>query len=149
MKRLTVAGGGMAGLAAAARAAELGAAPLVLEKGDRLGGSMLISSGVVWRYAGFDRFRDECPDGDEALQRLVWERLDEALDWVEALGAPVVERETGNPLTVGRRFDPRGLTDALARAGGDVRLGTAVGDGTDGPLLLATGGFQGSPELVE
>ena len=47
---------------------------------------MLLSSGVVWRYRDFDEFRRQCPDGDEALQRLVWERLDEALDWLEGLG---------------------------------------------------------------
>jgi NADPH-dependent 2,4-dienoyl-CoA reductase/sulfur reductase-like enzyme len=39
----------MAGLVAAARARELGAEPVVLEKGNRAGGSMLLSSGVVWR----------------------------------------------------------------------------------------------------
>ena len=35
---------------------------------------MLISSCVVWRYGRFDDFRRECPAGDPALQRLVWER---------------------------------------------------------------------------
>ena len=74
----------MAGLVAAARARELGAGVRLLEKGDRPGGSMLLSSGVVWRYRDFDEFRRQCPDGDEALQRLIWERLDEALDWLEA-----------------------------------------------------------------
>jgi phytoene dehydrogenase-like protein len=37
---LVVAGAGMAGLCAAARARELGAEVAVLEKGDRAGGSM-------------------------------------------------------------------------------------------------------------
>jgi len=40
----------MAGLCAAARARELGADVVVLEKGDRPGGSMLLSSGFVWRH---------------------------------------------------------------------------------------------------
>ncbi len=44
----------MAGLAAAARARELGAEPVVLEKGGRAGGSMLLSSGVVWRHRTLD-----------------------------------------------------------------------------------------------
>jgi fumarate reductase flavoprotein subunit len=127
----------MAGLAAAGRARELGAEPLVLEKGDRPGGSMLLSSCVIWRHRDFDDFRSECPDGDERLQRLIFERLDEALDWLESAGAPVTERETGNPRTVGRRFDPVGLTEALAR---DVRLGASF-TGTERPLILATGGF--------
>jgi len=182
----------MAGLCAAARARELGGAPAVLEKGDRSGGSMLLSSGFVWRFRTFEEFRAECPDGDPRLQALVIERLDDGLDWLESLGAPVLTRETGNPRTVGRRFDTHGLTVALVRAAGDVRFGSPLGSdpgtrpegsvsgrdpsarpaepvlGSDtgtrrgGPLLgsdpgtrpepplvLATGGFQGSRELVE
>jgi succinate dehydrogenase/fumarate reductase flavoprotein subunit len=138
----------MAGLCAAARARELGAAPLVLEKGDRAGGSMLLSSCVVWRHRSFDDFRAECPGGDPALQRLVFYRLDEGLAWLEQLGAPVVERDTGNPRTTGFRFDPVGLTAALVEAaGGEIRFGR-VPDGDETPLILATGGFQGDPELV-
>src|SRR6476646_11990011 len=96
----------MAGLGAAARARDLGATPTVLEKGDRPVGSMLLSSGVVWRYRSLDEFRRECPGGDPVLQRLIVERLDDALDWLERTGVPPVEAETGNPRTIGRRFDP-------------------------------------------
>jgi len=39
----------MAGLSAAVRARELDAAPVVYEKGTRAGGSMLLSSCVIWR----------------------------------------------------------------------------------------------------
>src|SRR5580765_5207224 len=106
----------MAGLCAAVRARELGLAPTVLEKGDRA--------------------------GDPKLQGAIVERLDDALDWLESLGAPVVSAQTANPLTVGRRFDPRGLTEALLRAAGDVSFGrSAVPGDVTGPLLLATGGF--------
>jgi succinate dehydrogenase/fumarate reductase flavoprotein subunit len=134
----------MAGLVAAARARELGSSPVVYEKGTRPGGSMLLSSCVIWRYSSLDELRRQCPGGEERLQRLVWERLDDALDWLDSLGAPVTQAETENPLTTGRRFDPRGLTDALVRAAGDVRVGETAGE----PSILATGGFQGSPELV-
>jgi len=137
----------MAGLAAAARARELGVRPVVREKGARPGGSMLLSSCVIWRHRSWEEFRAECPGGDERLQRLVWERLDDAIGWLESLGAPVVAHETGNPRTVGKRFDPRGLTEALVRTAGDVRLETPL-EAVEGPLVLATGGFQGSPELV-
>jgi fumarate reductase flavoprotein subunit len=137
----------MAGLACAVRARELGGRPVVLEKGTRPGGSMLLSSCVIWRHRSWDDFRAECPGGDERLQRLVWEGLDEAIDWLESLGAPVVAGETGNPRTVGKRFDPRGLTDVLVRAAGDARLETPLGE-VERPLVLATGGFQGSRELV-
>lgn len=130
----------MAGLCAAARARELGAEPVVLEKGDRAGGSMLLSSGVVWRYRTLEGFRAECPDGDPALQRPIVERLDQGIAWLESLGARVVARATGNPRTVGMRFDPRSLRDALVRAAGEVELGQPVNE-TEGPLVLATGGF--------
>jgi succinate dehydrogenase/fumarate reductase flavoprotein subunit len=139
----------MAGLAAGVRAGELGADVVLHEKGDRAGGSMLLSSCVVWRYRDWERFRAECPGGDPELQRVVWERLDEALAWLEALGAPVVSRDTGNPLTTGIRFDPRGLTDALVRRAGGLCVGeplAAVAEGV--PTILATGGFQGDRELV-
>jgi succinate dehydrogenase/fumarate reductase flavoprotein subunit len=124
----------MAGLVAAARARELGAEPLVYEKGSRVGGSMLLSSGFAWRYRTLEVFREQCPGGDPALQRLIVERFDDALDWLESLGVELLTRETGNPLTVGARFDPRQLVDVLGR---DVRLGET----TDDPTILATGGF--------
>ena len=115
----------MAGLSAAARARELGATPLVHEKGTRPGGSMLLSSCVIWRFREWENFRAECPTGDEALQRVVWERLDDGIAWLELLGAPAVAHETGNPRTVGKRFDPRGLTEALMRAAGTFDSGSA------------------------
>ncbi|TML94061.1 MAG: FAD-binding protein [Actinobacteria bacterium] len=134
----------MAGLCAAVRARELGAAPVVYEKGTRAGGSMLLSSCVVWRFREWDDFRAECPTGDERLQRVVWERLDDGIAWLESLGAPVVERETGNPRTVGKRFGPGGLTDTLVRGADDVHLREAAVE----PQILATGGFQGNEGLV-
>jgi fumarate reductase flavoprotein subunit len=140
---ISVAGAGMAGLVAAARLHELGQEVVVREKGTRAGGSMLLSSCVVWRHRELQAFREECPGGDEVLQRLVWERLDEALEWLVAHGAPVVWEETGNPRTVGKRFDPRGVVDALAR---EVELG--VDGRADAPLILCTGGFAASSELV-
>jgi succinate dehydrogenase/fumarate reductase flavoprotein subunit len=133
----------MAGLVAAARLRELGRDVVVREKGTRLGGSMLLSSCVVWRHREWEDFRRECPGGDERLQRVVWERLDDAIGWLESRGAPVVWHETGNPLTVGKRFDPRGIVEALA---GEVELGA---DGcVDDVTILCTGGFAASSELV-
>src|SRR5919204_484605 len=111
---------------------------------------MLISSGVIWRYRELDRFHRECPRGDPALQRTLHERLDEDLDWLRSLGAPVEAEGTGNPLTSGVRFDPAGLTAALlAAAGGEVRLGDPLEAAPgDEPLVLATGGFAADSELV-
>jgi FAD binding domain-containing protein len=127
----------MAGLVAAARARELGAAPVVLEKGDRAGGSMLLSSGVIWRHRSAEDFRRDCPAGEPLLQRRIVDELDDALDWLESLGPTPVAVETCNSQTVGRRYDPRALTDVLVRAAGDVRPGTPFAEAQ----VLATGGF--------
>ena len=133
----------MAGLVAAARLRELGRDIVVREKGTRLGGSMLLSSCVVWRHREWEDLRRECPGGDERLQRVVWERLDEAIAWLESRGAPVVWHETGNPRTVGKRFEPRGVVEALS---GDVEL---QADGcTDDATILCTGGFAASSGFV-
>jgi FAD binding domain len=129
----------MAGLCAAARARQLGLDPVVHEKGTRPGGSMLLSSCVVWRHLTVDGFGEECPGGDPALQELIVERLDEALGWLVSLGAPVVWEDTENPRTTGKRFDPVGLTEVLVREAGGVQLETPFEGGE--PLVLATGGF--------
>jgi fumarate reductase flavoprotein subunit len=168
MPDIFVAGAGMAGLAAAAEAGRLGATPVVFEKLDRAGGSMRLSSGVIWRHRDFSNFREECPGGDERLQRLIFERLDADLDWLESLGAPVLQRDTGNPLTTGTRFEPERLTKALVEAAGGIasggraaaaslsgasagaiRLGEPLREPPAGaPLILATGGFGASRELL-
>jgi fumarate reductase flavoprotein subunit len=133
----------MAGLVAAARLRELGHEPRVLEKGTRVGGSMLLSSCVVWRHLEWEGFRTECPGGDERLQRLIWERLDEALLWLEALGAEPSWQDTENPLTTGRRYEPRALTRLLADAAGEIELESPLPESAEPPLILATGGFPG------
>lgn len=140
----------MAGLVAAARARELGAQRVVVyEKGSRPGGSMLLSSGVVWRHLDLQSFRDDCARGDERLQREIVGRLDDDLVWLERLGAPVVERQTGNERTRGWRFDVRGLTRALVRQAGELRLNEPLHELPGGvPVLLATGGFQGDRALL-
>jgi len=133
----------MAGLVAAVRLRQLGHEPRVLEKGTRAGGSMLLSSCVVWRHLEWDRFRAECPGGDERLQRLIWERLDESLGWLESLGSEPVWDDTENPLTTGRRYDPRALTQLLVEAAGGVEFETPLPDAAEAPMVLATGGFPG------
>lgn len=131
----------MAGLVAAARLRELGAAPRLIDRGTRAGGSMRLSSCVIWRYRDVATFRDECPGGDPELQAQIVERLDDAIAWLETLGARPVWQETGTPLTVGKRFDARELTDVLVRAAGDPELGTPVPADAPAPLVLATGGY--------
>ena len=98
------------------------------EKGDRAGGSMLLSSGVVWRHRDFERFRAECPGGDPALQRTVFERLDADLAWLESLGARAARARDRQPAHRPACGSTRAqLTEALvAAAGGTVRLRRAA-----------------------
>jgi succinate dehydrogenase/fumarate reductase flavoprotein subunit len=140
----------MAGLSAAAHAAHRGARVLLLEKGDRAGGSMLLSSGFVWRHRDFDDFRRECPGGDPELQRTLFDRLDDDLAWLESLGARPLLRETGNPLTCGARFDTHELTQALlAACGAPLRTGQPLKElPRDVPVVLATGGFHAATGLL-
>ena len=172
--QVIVAGGGLAGLVAALQALELGARVTLLEKGDRLGGSILYSSGYIWSYKDLPTFRREAPGGDPVLQRLILESLEADLDWLEDHGVPALARETGNPLTFGARFDPKlvvaALTDRIAASDGRILLQSAL-DGLEkdpgGRLngvrvasnqgrrteradaaILASGGFAANPDLV-
>ena len=171
---IIVVGGGLAGLVAALRAIELGARVTLLEKGDRLGGSFIYSSGYVWSYKDLRTFRREASGGDLVLQRLILEQLGTSLGWLEDLGVPVLTRKTGNPLTAGVRLDPKrtvaALADRIVAYGGRILLGTALAgltqesggriagvqtssnrerstEGADA-VILASGGFAGNAELV-
>ena len=171
--RVLVAGGGLAGLVAAARLLELGARVTLFEKGDSPGGSFLYSSGFIWSYIDLDTYRREAPGGDAGLQDLILERLKDGLNWLEELGAPVLTRETGNPLTFGARFDPdhtvSALVDRIAGSGGELFAETALEDLVKNPdgrvigariasggkepvtadaVILASGGFAANEELV-
>ncbi|MDQ3911232.1 MAG: NAD(P)/FAD-dependent oxidoreductase, partial [Actinomycetota bacterium] len=125
-----VAGGGLAGLVAAAEALELSTRVTLLEKGDRLGGSLVYSSGYIWSYKDLPTFRRQAPGGDSILQRLVLERLEADLDWLEDHGVNALTRETGNPLTFGARFDPKQVVATLANrisaSGGRMLLKSAL-----------------------
>jgi fumarate reductase flavoprotein subunit len=168
-----IAGGGLAGLTAALRAAELGVRVILLEKGDRPGGSFLLSSGYVWSYRDMPMYRREAPGGDATLQELILEQLGSGLDWLEGVGGVLLSRETGNPLTFGARFDPEltvtRLVGRIRTSGGEILTGTALEELTEyagritgvrafrsgqredyaaDAVVLASGGFAANPELV-
>jgi fumarate reductase flavoprotein subunit len=171
--RVVVAGGGLAGLTAALRAAELGARVTVLEKGDRPGGSFLLSSGYVWSYMDMPTYCREAPGGDAVLQRLILDRLASGLEWLEGVGGILLSRETGNPLTFGARFDPQrtaaALVERIRASGGEILTATALealaedkgriigarASSSEGKeehaadaVILASGGFAANPDLV-
>src|SRR5215212_5876050 len=172
--RVVIAGGGLAGLTAALRAAQLGARVTLLEKGANLGGSFVYSSGYVWSYADLPTFRREAPGGDIALQRLILKRLGSCLTWLEGAGGTLLTRATGNPITFGARFDPERTIAALVQrveaSGGEIltnhafealleddagRVTGVLAQFSGGKreydadaVILASGGFAADPELV-
>jgi succinate dehydrogenase/fumarate reductase flavoprotein subunit len=171
--RIIVAGGGLGGLAAALRAAQLGARVILLEKGARPGGSFSLSSGYVWSYRDMPTYHREAPGGDTILQKLILDRLDPGLDWLKSAGGVLLSRETGNPRTFGARFDPEqtvaALVERLRASGAEILTDTALealtedagritGVRASSPqgieeyasdaVVLASGGFAANPELV-
>ncbi len=125
--RIIVGGGG---LVATLRVTQLGARVTLLEKGDRLGGSLIYSSGYTWSYRDLETFRREAPAGDPTLQKLILECLEESLDWLEDLGVTILTPETGNPLTFGARLDPKQtvatLAERITASEGLILMGTAL-----------------------
>jgi succinate dehydrogenase/fumarate reductase flavoprotein subunit len=172
--RVVVCGGGLAGLTAAVAALERGAAVTLVEKAPELGGTTAISGGLLWTFADYDRLREHIPKGDPLLQWLVLETFDASAEWLASQG---VQRGPEQSLFIfgrGWNIDPPQAIAALARRfetlGGELRLVTSLesiltaGSAVTGvrcitgnglPLelsacavVLATGGFQASPELL-
>jgi succinate dehydrogenase/fumarate reductase flavoprotein subunit len=168
-----VCGSGLAGLCAAVTAAEAGARVLLLEKGPRPGGTTHLSSGTVWTWRDLVKLQAAIPDGDPILQKVVFDRIDEGRDWLVEHGVRLDREVTVQTHGRGRHMAPSQAIPALiARledAGGVLRLNTALDElrvdaGTvvglqadsDGQplelraraIILATGGFQGNPELI-
>lgn len=169
---LLVIGAGMAGLTAASRAARDGRRVLVVETGDDVGGSARFA-GYAWTAPSRDVMDDVNPHGDEALRHAVVDRFAEGVEWIRSVGVDVQDAVPVLGFGRGHQFDTNQYVDLCRRivtdAGGEVLLrthtsrlltenGRVVGAGLTGPggtqevratwTLLATGGFQGDPELV-
>jgi succinate dehydrogenase/fumarate reductase flavoprotein subunit len=173
---LLVLGAGMAGLSAAAEAAGLGATVGVAEKGPEIGGSAALSAGIFWAPRDYPELRARVPHGEPALGRALTSDYPAAVDWIRAAGVEMSDPIKGPyfGFGIGHQIDVAGFFDWCRRrveaAGGWVVRETAGREllrsdggkisgsrlhGPDGPIdaeadavLLATGGFQGDPELV-
>jgi succinate dehydrogenase/fumarate reductase flavoprotein subunit len=110
---LLVLGAGMAGCAAAARAAQDGASVVLVEKSSAVGGSAAYA-GFIWSAPTVEVAREQNPDADPALSNRLVDDYDDAIDWVRSLGI-----EVGDPVTVvgfgqsqpGRANDARPLSE--------------------------------------
>jgi succinate dehydrogenase/fumarate reductase flavoprotein subunit len=171
-----VIGGGIAGLTAAARAAERGCNVILVEKAGEIGGSAVLSGGGLWTLAepGLAAGIDE--DCDAAMCETLVADFDKAIRWIESLGAgmlpPVrIDSIQGFP-AICRPLDILGYIRLCAAgvtdAGGwivtaatvldleltDGRVCGAVVSDRDGitritaqRTILATGGYQANSEL--
>jgi succinate dehydrogenase/fumarate reductase flavoprotein subunit len=172
---LLVIGGGMAGLAAAVAAVDAGATVTVVEKSARLGGSAAMSAGIVWTAPDFKTLREVVPGGDPALGQALIDGFWPAVDRIKSTGVSVSERWEGQmgfgsavrvdiPALLEawqKRIAAKGgrivvraaarepLTDAAGRVcGAAVDIDGGRRELSADAVLLATGGFQGDPELM-
>ena len=171
---LLVIGGGVAGSAAAAHAAERGASVVVVEASERLGGSGALSAGILWTAPDRGTVERVCPHADQRLSMRLVDGFDGAVESAREAGVEVSERWHGQMgYGVAHRIDILGLLDAWRERiekGGRILFGTrasalvvedravlgAIATGADGSqqrleadaVVLATGGFQGDGELV-
>jgi succinate dehydrogenase/fumarate reductase flavoprotein subunit len=169
---LLVLGGGMAGLTAAAWSVKQGRSVVLVEKGE-LGGSAL-HAGFVWTAGSLDELRRQIPDGDPQLAARLIEGFAQGVEWVRSLDVEV--QPAVEVLRFGRGHQTsvlnylracelaiagdeaseiirggqarRLITDDGSVHGAEIEL--ASGDVREiraSSTLLATGGFQGDPEL--
>jgi succinate dehydrogenase/fumarate reductase flavoprotein subunit len=168
---LLVIGGGMAGMSAAGWAAERGARVIVVEKAAALGGSAVLSGGVFWTASSREKI-DLYGGGDPALARIVFDTYPAAVAWLRRRGidmSPRIDVLHGQGYQIDIHAHIRGCADLVEQHGGFVILETettallrdedgrvtgartrhADGDVTvrAAATLLATGGYQASPEL--
>lgn len=172
--RLLVIGGGQAGLTAAAHAAVGGAQVTVVEVGREPGGSARFA-GYIWTAPSREVMAAENPGGDPALRDALVDRFTDAVAWIRDVGVTVGDAQRILPFGRGHQFDTNHYLDTcrslVTQHGGTVLLETRTQEllvedsvvvgarvvGADGEArelradhtLLATGGFQGDPELRE
>lgn len=168
---LLVVGAGMAGLSAAAKAAEGGASVIVAEKGTRLGGSAWLSGGFLWTMSELADPAYRARAGYGELAEVITRDFPEAADWVKSRGTEMTGPArflTGEGYQIDIRQFLLQCRRTIEASGGNVVLnvdvrrlvtndGKVVGaDVRDesttlrvlAPFtLLATGGFQADRQL--
>ena len=169
---LLVIGAGMAGLTAAARAAVAGKSVVVVEVGEDVGGSARFA-GYAWTAPDRGVMAQHNPHGDPALRDALVDKFAEGVGWIRSVGVTVDPPQSILGFGRGHKFDTNHYVDRCKRLvlenGGKLLLrteteelttetGRVVGVRVSGPdgtvairaenTLLATGGFQGSKDLL-
>jgi len=174
---VVVVGAGAAGLAVAASAAQAGAIVVLVEVAPELGGAAALSQGVIWTAPSAQVFLEQDPHGDVATFESMLADLPEVFSWLSGLGVEVgPPLTTILGFGHGRQIDIASFVSRcrmiVERAGGTVLVGSSatellmedghvcgveiedVADGTLGvvqapAVVLATGGFQSSAQMME
>lgn len=138
---VAVVGGGLGGVSAAVRAAELGASVVLIEAGERLGGTAVFSGGGIhiWGARTWDEYRRHCPLADPRLARTLFETFGAYVDWLTATGAPgaygastlrgltLTKYQIGNSIAPGGKIRWfRHMGERLKAFGGTVLTGCRV-----------------------
>lgn len=173
-QRVVVCGGGLSGLTAAISALEAGVPVTLLEKGAELGGNAILSGGMIWTFADYERMRADIPNGDAMIQWMIHENIDAARSWLATQGVELgPDQRCHEDFGLGRQMQPPQAIEALGKRflalGGDLRLESSldsliteggvirgvriarddrVSDEPARAVVLATGGFQGNSELL-
>jgi succinate dehydrogenase/fumarate reductase flavoprotein subunit len=170
---LLVIGGGMAGMSAGAWVARHGGSVVLVERAASIGGSARYA-GYLHTARSADELRLADPGADEGLQQRLVEGFPDGLQWLRSLDVDCSDEVDVLRLTRGRRVDTNGYLRACSRLIQDSPTSTVLVDTrvehllvADGAVvgaaiereggreevrarwtLLATGGFQGDPDLV-
>ena len=166
-------GAGMAGLTAAVRSLSRGSSVVVVEKSTTVGGSARFA-GYAWTTPSHKAMDEVNPHGEPELRRALVDGFAGGIAWIRSLGV-----ECADPVTVlrygtGHEFDTNQYIDECRRrirAEGELLThtdtlalltenGTVTGarvrlpDGAEREIrspatILATGGFQANPEMVD
>jgi succinate dehydrogenase/fumarate reductase flavoprotein subunit len=171
---VAICGAGMSGLTAALSALESGAHVTIFEKAPEIGGTTALSGGLVWTWADLAEMQNAIPNGNPALQQLLFDQLAAGRDWLGGYGVIFGEEESVFGYGWGQRMEPPQALDRLVHhclaLGATIRCGKALEALTvtngritgltiahdDGSLeqvqadavVLATGGFHGNAELL-
>ncbi|HVW48767.1 MAG TPA: FAD-binding protein [Solirubrobacterales bacterium] len=171
---LLVLGGGMAGLAAAARTVQVGGTAVLVERAAAVGGSATYAE-FVWTAPDLETFRERNPGGDPGLAAAFIADFEPAVQWMRDLGVEVRDPVSLLNFGIGYQSDLANLFLIERRMieggdGSEVLLGAEperlliAADGTvegaevtlasgerreirAAATLLATGGYGGDPEL--
>jgi len=166
-----VLGAGMAGLSAAGYAAEHGATVIVLERAKSIGGSALLSGGILWTATSRERMQ-LYGTGIPGLGDVVLRNYARGLEWLRRRGvaiSPAVPVLHGRGYQIDILDHLRGCKNLVEQHGGHVALDTesrellrndngavtgarichadGVIDVHAAATILATGGYQNSSEL--